>query len=294
MLQPARVKYRKMHRGSRAGLATRGNTVAFGEYGLQSLERCWLDTKQIEAARVAINRNMKRRGKVWIRVFPQKSFTKKPLETRMGKGKGPLESWVAVIKPATVLFEVDGVPEVLARESLRLAATKLPVTTGAFGQGPRPAAGDFQPAPPAGQQPARETGPPAPAATRYCAHRNAPQPAQEKFADRLNRMLMSDTPIAAPAAPSAAARGHKKERVGEVVSAKMAKTIVVRVQRRFPHPRFKKVVTEFNKFYAHDEKGEAKPGDRVRIQECRPLSKTKRWRLVEVVVRNTEPVKVTA
>jgi large subunit ribosomal protein L16 len=118
-----------MHRGNRAGLATRGNTVAFGEYGLQSLERCWLDTKQIEAARVAINRNMKRRGKVWIRIFPQKSYTKKPLETRMGKGKGPLESWVAVIKPATVLFEVDGVPEVLARESLRLAATKLPIST---------------------------------------------------------------------------------------------------------------------------------------------------------------------
>jgi small subunit ribosomal protein S17 len=105
---------------------------------------------------------------------------------------------------------------------------------------------------------------------------------------------MSDTPIATPAAPSAAARGHKKERVGEVVSAKMAKTIVVRVKRRFPHPRFKKVVTAFNKFYAHDEKSEAKPGDRVRIQECRPLSKTKRWRLVEVVERNTEPVKVTA
>lgn len=105
---------------------------------------------------------------------------------------------------------------------------------------------------------------------------------------------MSDTPIATPAAPNAAARGHKKERVGEVVSARMAKTIVVRVKRRFPHPRFKKVVTAFNKFYAHDEKGEAKPGDRVRIQECRPLSKTKRWRLVEVVERNTEPVKVTA
>ena len=129
MLQPARVKYRKMHRGSRAGLATRGHTVTFGEFGLQSLERCWLDTKQIEAARVAINRNMKRRGKVWIRIFPQKSFTKKPLETRMGKGKGPLESWVAVIKPATVLFEVDGVPEALARESLRLAASKLPIST---------------------------------------------------------------------------------------------------------------------------------------------------------------------
>ena len=90
------------------------------------------------------------------------------------------------------------------------------------------------------------------------------------------------------------ARGHRKERVGDVLSAKMAKTIVVRVERRFPHPRFKKVVTQFNKFYAHDEKSEAKPGDRVRIQECRPLSKTKRWRLVEVVERNTEPVRVNA
>ena len=128
-MQPARVKFRKMHRGSRAGLATSGNTVAFGEYGLMALERCWLDTKQIEAARVAINRNMKRRGKVWIRIFPQKSYTKKPLETRMGKGKGPLESWVAVIRPANVLFEVDGVPEALARESLRLAATKLCIRT---------------------------------------------------------------------------------------------------------------------------------------------------------------------
>ena len=128
-LIPARVKYRKMHRGNRAGMATRGHTVAFGEYGLQSMERCWLDTKQIEAARVAISRFMKRRGKMWIRIFPQKSFTKKPLETRMGKGKGPLESWVAVIKPANVLFEVDGVTEAVARESMRLAATKLPIRT---------------------------------------------------------------------------------------------------------------------------------------------------------------------
>jgi len=128
-LMPERVKYRKMHRGSRAGIAYRGATVAFGEYGLQALERCWLDTKQIEAARVAISRYMKRRGKMWIRIFPQKSFTKKPLETRMGKGKGPLESWVAVIRPANVLFEVDGVNETVARESLRLAATKLPIRT---------------------------------------------------------------------------------------------------------------------------------------------------------------------
>jgi large subunit ribosomal protein L16 len=118
-----------MHRGSRTGIAHRGGTVAFGEYGLQSLERAWLDTKQIEAARVAVTRYMKRRGKVWIRIFPQKSFTKKPLETRMGKGKGPLESWVAVIRPANILFEVDGVPEAIARESMRLAATKLPIKT---------------------------------------------------------------------------------------------------------------------------------------------------------------------
>jgi large subunit ribosomal protein L16 len=118
-----------MQRGSRKGLATRGNTVAFGEYGLQALERCWLDTKQIEAARVAITRNMKKRGKVWIRIFPDKSFTKKPLETRMGTGKGGVESWVAVIKPAQVLFELDGVPVALARESMRLAATKLCIKT---------------------------------------------------------------------------------------------------------------------------------------------------------------------
>jgi len=128
-LMPERVKYRKMQRGSRAGTAQRGNTVAFGEYGLQALERCWLSSKQIEAARVAISRFMKRRGKMWIRVFPQKSYTKKPLETRMGKGKGPVEGWVAVVRPATVLFEVEGVPYTVAKASLRLAATKLPIRT---------------------------------------------------------------------------------------------------------------------------------------------------------------------
>ena len=128
-LMPDRVKYRKMHRGNRAGTAMTGNTVAFGEYGLQALERCWMTSKQIEAARVAITRTMKRHGKMWIRIFPHKSYTKKPLETRMGKGKGPLEGWVAVIRPATVLFEVDGVPETVARDAMRLAATKLPIRT---------------------------------------------------------------------------------------------------------------------------------------------------------------------
>lgn len=128
-LMPARVKYRKMQRGNRAGLASRCNFVAFGEYGLQSLERCWLDTKEIEAARVAISREMKRHGKMWIRIFPDKSFTKKPLETRMGKGKGPLESWVAVIRPAQILFEIDGITEAEARECMRLAAAKLSIRT---------------------------------------------------------------------------------------------------------------------------------------------------------------------
>lgn len=128
-LMPKRVKYRKMHRGNRSGFAYRGSTVAFGQYGLQALERCWLDTKIIETCRIAITRHMKRRGKVWIRVFPDKSYTKKPLEVRMGKGKGPLESWVAVIRPAAILFELDGVPESVAREALRLAANKLPIRT---------------------------------------------------------------------------------------------------------------------------------------------------------------------
>jgi len=129
MLMPKKVKYRKQQRGKMKGMAHSGNLISFGDFALQTLDRGWLTSRQIEAARVAINRFMKRHGKMWIRVFPQKSFTKKPLETRMGKGKGPLESWVAVIRPANVLFEVDGVPEATAREAMRLAATKLPLAT---------------------------------------------------------------------------------------------------------------------------------------------------------------------
>ena len=128
-LQPARVKFRKMHRGSRKGTAWRGSSVAFGEYGLMALERCWMDTKQLEAARVAITRNMKRKGKLWIRIFPDKSVTARPPETRMGKGKGNPEFWVATVRPGNLLFEIDGVPESIAREALRLAATKLPIRT---------------------------------------------------------------------------------------------------------------------------------------------------------------------
>ena len=128
-LMPKRVKYRKAQRGSRTGTAWRGATVAFGEYGLQALERAWVTTTQIEACRVALSRNMKRRGKLWIRVFPDKPITKRPPETRMGKGKGPPETWVAVIRPGNVLFELGGVTEILARESFRLAASKLPIAT---------------------------------------------------------------------------------------------------------------------------------------------------------------------
>ena len=129
MLSPKRVKYRKTHRGPMTGKAQRGNTVAFGEYGIQSLEPCWVTDRQIEAARVAMTRFIKRGGKVWIKVFPDKSATKKPAETRMGSGKGAPDYWVAVVHTGRVLFEVAGVPEDVAREAMRLAAHKLPMKT---------------------------------------------------------------------------------------------------------------------------------------------------------------------
>ena len=129
MLLPKKVKFRKQQRGRMCGKAWRGSSISFGEFGLKAMECAWITSRQIEAARVAISRFMKRRGKLWIRIFPDKSYTKKPLETRMGKGKGPVESWVSVIRPANVLFEVDGVTEPVARESMRLAADKLPIRT---------------------------------------------------------------------------------------------------------------------------------------------------------------------
>jgi large subunit ribosomal protein L16 len=128
-LMPKRVKYRKTHRGSRAGNATRATKIDFGAFALQTLERAWITNTQIEAARVALTRNMKRKGKLWIRMFPDKSVTARPPETRMGKGKGAPEYWVAVVRPGNVLFELDGIPESVARESLRLAADKLPIRT---------------------------------------------------------------------------------------------------------------------------------------------------------------------
>jgi large subunit ribosomal protein L16 len=129
MLMPKKVKYRKQQRGRMGGLAWRGSSVSFGDYGLMALEPCWLTNRQIEAARVALTRGIKRGGKVWIRVFPDKPITKKPQETRMGKGKGSPEGWVAVIKPGRILFEMEGVSVADAKAAMRLASAKLPLKT---------------------------------------------------------------------------------------------------------------------------------------------------------------------
>ena len=129
MLAPKRVKHRKVHRGSMGGTASGNTSINFGEYALKALDRCWMTSNQIEAARIAMTRHVKRGGKIWIRVFPDKSYTKKPAETRMGSGKGAPEGWVAVVKPGRILFEMAGVPEALAREAMRLAAHKLPIPT---------------------------------------------------------------------------------------------------------------------------------------------------------------------
>ena len=127
MLMPKRVKYRRVHRGRMTGKATRGNTLAYGEYGLVAAEPAWITSNQIEAARIAMTRYTKRGGQVWIKIFPDKPITEKPAETRMGSGKGSPEYWVAVVKPGRVMFEIGGVSEELAREAMRLAAHKLPV-----------------------------------------------------------------------------------------------------------------------------------------------------------------------
>jgi large subunit ribosomal protein L16 len=129
MLMPKRVKYRKQQRGRMRGKAQTGNTVAFGQYGLKALEAHWITSRQIEAARIAMTRYIKRGGKVWIRIFPDKPVTKKPAETRMGKGKGAPEYWVAVVKPGRVMFEIEGVSEDIAKEAMRLASQKLPIKT---------------------------------------------------------------------------------------------------------------------------------------------------------------------
>ncbi len=129
LLAPSRTKYRRQHRGRMKGQAQRGNSIAFGDFALQALEPCWLEARQIESARIALTRFMKRGGKVWIRVFPDKPVTAKPAETRMGSGKGAVDHWVAVVKPGRIIFEVGGVSEEIAKEAVRLAGHKLPIKT---------------------------------------------------------------------------------------------------------------------------------------------------------------------
>ena len=135
-LMPKRTKFRKSHRGSRSGNAQTGTTVAFGDFGLQTLDRGWMTNRQIEACRIAINRSLKRKGKVWIRIFPHKSITSRPPETRMGKGKGAVEGWVAVIRPGNILFEIGGVTETAAKEAMRLASYKLGIRTRLIARNP--------------------------------------------------------------------------------------------------------------------------------------------------------------
>ncbi len=129
MLVPKRVKHRKQHRGRMKGKAVKGTNVTFGEYGLQALEPAWITNRQIEAARIALTRHIKRGGKVWVKIFPDKPVTQKPAETRMGSGKGAVENWVAVVKPGRIMFEIAGIDEEMAREAMRLASHKLPIKT---------------------------------------------------------------------------------------------------------------------------------------------------------------------
>ena len=199
-LMPKRVKYRKVSKGSRAGYATSGTELAYGEFGLKALTRGLLTATQIEACRVAINREMKRKGKLWIRVFPDKPVTRKPIEVRMGGGKGNPEFWAAVILPGKVLFEVGGVSEEVAKDLMSTENTT---------------------------------------------------------------------------------RGARKVRKGVVVSKSGAKTVKVRVSYREIHPVYGKVVTRNKNYHVHDEADDAKVGDTVTIMETRPLSATKRWRIVK-------------
>src|SRR5660398_177418 len=201
MLLPKRVKHRKQHRGRMQGNARGPTTVQFGEYGLKALDRAWITSRQIEAARIAMTRFIKRGGKIWIRIFPDKPITKKAAETRMGKGKGAPEEWVAVVRPGRVLYEIEGVDEATAEGAME-------------------------------------------------------------------------------------ARGARKKKVGTVVSDKMDKTVVVRVERLVPHDVYKKYVRRRVTFKAHDEKNEFRVGDRVEIVETRPISKDKRWRVARLIERH--------
>jgi large subunit ribosomal protein L16 len=251
MLMPSKVKYRKQQRGRMRGKATRGATLAFGDMGLQVLEPGWITARQIEAARIAMSRAIKRGGKIWIRIFPDKPYTKKPAETRMGKGKGAPEGWVAVVKPGRILW-----------------------SRGAGRPGEAAARGAVEAAAPEGDRTAGEPQPPADGPPRHRARSDLP----EGVGSQDGEGMMEAANAKAPAR-------RRATKVGRVVSDAMDKTIVVEVERRVGHDRYTRTLRRTSRFHAHDEKNTAKTGDRVRIEETRPLSKRKRWRLIEILGR---------
>ena len=241
MLLPKRVKYRRVQRGRLKGQALRGNTVSNGDFGLQALEPAWITSNQIEAARVAMTRYIKRGGQVWIKIFPDKPISKKPAGTRMGSGKGAPEYWVAVVKPGRVMFEIGGVADEVAREALRLAARQP----------------DQNCSRQKGYRKSKDSSP-------------RDRTERRRFVRKGRHAVMSE-------------RNLRKTRVGMVVSDKMDKTVVVAIRDNVKHPLYKKIIKNTVKFKAHDENNECRVGDRVLVMETRPLSKDKRWRVVEIV-----------
>ena len=315
MLMPRKTRHRKQQRGRLRGETKGGSTLNFGDFGIQALEPGWITARQIEAARIAMTRHVRRGGKVWIRVFPDKPVTEKPAETRMGSGKGNPEHWVAVVKPGRILFELGGVDEALARSAMERAIQKLPDQgqvrraprhprhpggddlmtkvaefvvarrRGARAPARRLAQGAVQPALPVRDRPARQLGATQRGAPRHRADADrARASARSRPHEALTRSEADEPPTDADARPTAR-QNARKVREGIVVSDKMQASIVVAVSDRVRHPRFGKTVQRTKRLYAHDEKNEAKVGDLVRIIETRPLSKLKRWRLTEIVER---------
>jgi large subunit ribosomal protein L16 len=270
MLMPKKVKFRKMQKGRMNGKAYRGSEISFGEFGLKAMEPGWITSRQIEAARVAINRHVKRGCKVWIRVFPDKPITKKPAETRMGKGKGNPEYWVAVVKPGRVLYEISGAPEELAKEAMRRA------------RGPQASGEDeVRLEGGSGHMKAVEL--------RDLTVEELQGKEQDLRRELFNLRFQSATGEIEN--PRRIRRGRrelampKKVYTGKVVSDRMDKTVVVAISRLFQHPRYHKTVRRVTKFKVHDPENACKTGDTVTIMESRPISKDKRWTVLEVVER---------
>ena len=311
MLMPRKVKHRKQHRGRMKGDAKGGTELSFGEYGIQALEPGWITARQIEAARIAMTRHIKRGGKVWINVFPDKPVTEKPAETRMGSGKGNPERWVAVVKPGRVLFELsypndDGRPRRPSSGPSRSCRSRP-------GSSPVRRRSDW----PKHDRRARRArhhrarrraGRGQGRSCSTCASSTSPASSTTRrgCSDVRARRSPASTPMLREREIAAAeargdevmadeqrrrrptSRNARKVREGVVVSNEMDKTAVVAVDRPRAPPAYAKFVQRTKKLYVHDEANDLNVGDRVRVMETRPLSKLKRWRVVEVLERATE------